>query len=383
MTTLGLPKIIVVDDESDNLSALSRLLRKQFDVLAFNSAEQALSFLKSQTHSDIDVVVSDQRMPGLTGFEFLEIVKDINPFITRILITGFSDLEAVTLAINKGEIWRYIAKPWEPSELISTLQQAAERTQTQRKLQLTLNENQKQIEELKAKEWSRHYLFKILLHEFRTAPQVLLGAIELSQDQQVNKFIQSVVDRFGLLESEISDYIEFEKSIATQTRSEIQLTQALGALSFLTESQISNLLTLETSQLKLNIHKDSFISGIHFYYQSLKKNTAKANPKIHIEISPTNSPQIFLYFEFEIESTNGEAILPEALGQSGLEATVAWRALFEPFIGTESLLTHSKGFRLEAARWVRILGAQGLRHEVAAKNKGQTLVFTCSIPLYK
>ncbi len=274
-----LPKILIVDDEADNLAALTRLLRKNFEVVSFESAESAIEYLKNPTNLRlIDCVVSDQRMPGLSGFEFLEIVKSLDSVLTRILITGFSDLEAVTQAINRGEIWRYIAKPWEPQDLLFSLNQAVERTRTQRKLQQTLNENQKQIEELKAKEWSRHYLFKILLHEFRTAPQVLIGAQTLSQDPQVNKFLQSLIERFGILESEIKDYIEFEKSVTLQEKKETPLSEALTLLTFLTDKHKTNLQTTEHSSLKINVHKESFASGMHFLHQCLLKNTQKTIP---------------------------------------------------------------------------------------------------------
>jgi response regulator RpfG family c-di-GMP phosphodiesterase len=92
------------------LNSIERLFEDNFDVLRANSGLEALKLL--QTHKDIEVIISDQRMPGMTGIEFFEKAKDLAPNSMRILLTGYADLSAVRDAVNSGEVFRYLTKPW-------------------------------------------------------------------------------------------------------------------------------------------------------------------------------------------------------------------------------------------------------------------------------
>ena len=176
----ALPRILIVDDETDNLDAIKRLLRKQFEIFTSESGEAALEVMHSI--GAVDVILSDQRMPGMSGSEFLEKAQEIDATPTRLLITGFADLEGVIDAINRGHIWRYIAKPWEPDDLRQTLLQAAERTRMRRSLDESRRDLERALREIRAKDWARERLFQILLHEFRTAPQILQSVKELGND---------------------------------------------------------------------------------------------------------------------------------------------------------------------------------------------------------
>ncbi|HZW26685.1 MAG TPA: HD domain-containing phosphohydrolase [Gallionella sp.] len=118
----AVPRILVVDDEPSILSSLRRLLRSRgFEVLTAESAAAGLEVLERET---IDAVISDMRMPVMTGAEFLEQVFLRWPNVKRILLTGYADVDSTIAAVNKGKIWRYIAKPWEDEDLILTVQQA-------------------------------------------------------------------------------------------------------------------------------------------------------------------------------------------------------------------------------------------------------------------
>ena len=116
-------KILIVDDEKDNLEALKRMLRGQYDVTIAESPFDALKLLQSQL---FHVIISDQRMPEMTGVEFLEKARKLTPLSTRILLTGYTDIESVIDSINRGQIYRYVSKPWEPEEFRMTLRQANE-----------------------------------------------------------------------------------------------------------------------------------------------------------------------------------------------------------------------------------------------------------------
>lgn len=120
----GLQKILLVDDEPQILVALEDLFDEDYELLAATSPVQALALL--QAHDDVAVIVSDQRMPEMTGSIFLSRARDISD-AEAILLTGYADLSAVVAAVNQGRISGYISKPWEPEALQAMVGAAAER----------------------------------------------------------------------------------------------------------------------------------------------------------------------------------------------------------------------------------------------------------------
>ncbi len=117
------PHLLIVDDEPRIVRTLDRLLRPHFHTHLANSGAAALDILRSNR---IHVILSDQRMPEMTGVELLEKTKQLSGNTTRVLLTGYSDLSAVVNSVNKGEIFRYITKPWKNDELIETVKLAAD-----------------------------------------------------------------------------------------------------------------------------------------------------------------------------------------------------------------------------------------------------------------
>lgn len=117
------PTILFVDDEERILRSLAPLFRSRYRVLTTTDANEALDILRRET---VHVLVSDQRMPIMLGAELLRQAREISPATMRLLLTGYSDLEAAIAAVNDGEIFRYINKPWNGQELRDTVAQAAE-----------------------------------------------------------------------------------------------------------------------------------------------------------------------------------------------------------------------------------------------------------------
>jgi len=117
-------KLMVVDDEADNLDLLYRTFRRDFDVFKADSGFSALQILEEQ--GEMAVIISDQRMPRMNGTEFLSRTVENFPDTIRILLTGYTDVEDLVGAINSGQVFKYITKPWSPKELRNTVLQAAE-----------------------------------------------------------------------------------------------------------------------------------------------------------------------------------------------------------------------------------------------------------------
>ena len=121
MTETGKHAILLVDDEPEILFSLRGLLRRDFDVHTAESGAEAMEVLKQQP---IHVILTDQRMPGMTGVQLLHRVQGEYPQAIRIVFTGYADIKAVIDAINEGHVYRYITKPWDPDELLGVLRQA-------------------------------------------------------------------------------------------------------------------------------------------------------------------------------------------------------------------------------------------------------------------
>ncbi len=117
-------KMLVVDDEPDNLDLLYRTFRRDFQVLKAESGIQALEVLSAE--GEVAVIISDQRMPEMKGTEFLSRTVPKFPDTMRIILTGFTDVEDLVEAINSGQVYKYITKPWDPNELKAVVQRAAE-----------------------------------------------------------------------------------------------------------------------------------------------------------------------------------------------------------------------------------------------------------------
>lgn len=116
-------KILIVDDEAANLRVLQRLFREDYQVITAGSGAEALELLNEH---DFALLMTDQRMPGLTGIELLKRTVSVRPRMVRIILTGYTDVEALVEAINCGHVYRYVTKPWDNEDLKLTVKRALE-----------------------------------------------------------------------------------------------------------------------------------------------------------------------------------------------------------------------------------------------------------------
>jgi response regulator RpfG family c-di-GMP phosphodiesterase len=117
-------KLMVVDDEPDNLDLLYRTFRREFQVFRAMSGHNALDLLAQE--GEMAIIISDQRMPGMNGTEFLSKTVDRFPDTIRIVLTGYTDVEDLVDAINTGKVFKYITKPWMPDDLKTVVSQSAD-----------------------------------------------------------------------------------------------------------------------------------------------------------------------------------------------------------------------------------------------------------------
>lgn len=215
--------VLIVDDEIDNLEALRRLLRHDFKVTTTESGLEALMLLRAQ---EFAVIVSDQRMPEITGVDLLEKAKQLRPAMTRVLLTGYTEVESVIGAINRGSIYRYVAKPWDPEDLRITLRQAAEAFRLRKDLdeknaalQKSNESLQSALDQLQILDRAKARFLSLVSHELNTPLTAvvsfvsLLGESKASFSEEVQRAVTSLTgasNRLGEIIDEVLTYVRLE-----------------------------------------------------------------------------------------------------------------------------------------------------------------------------
>jgi signal transduction histidine kinase len=182
------PCLLVVDDEVDMVESVRDLLRREYHVLTATRASEGLEIIANQ---HVHVVMTDQRMPEMTGVEFLKFLRDRFPDTVRLLFTAYADIGAITDAINQGNVYRYIPKPWQPEELRAVLKQAMDHYQLQadrKRLLQEVQEKNRQLESanivLKRADELKRAFIKVANHELRTPLTLLVGLCELAMQSE-------------------------------------------------------------------------------------------------------------------------------------------------------------------------------------------------------
>ena len=175
--------ILVVDDEPEVLRSVQDLLRLDYRVLTATRAAEGLELLKAE---EVHVVMTDQRMPEMTGVQLLHRIRGEYPEAIRLLFTGYADIRAVIDAINQGNVHRYITKPWDPDELLIILREACERYEMlveRRRLLGELQQKNQALAEsnraLQEADRLKAAFIQVASHELRTPLKILLGMLAL------------------------------------------------------------------------------------------------------------------------------------------------------------------------------------------------------------
>ena len=177
--------ILVVDDEPDMLNSLRGLLRYDFKVHTAGSGAEGVALLQQQ---EIHVVMTDQRMPQMTGVDFLRQIKSEYPEAIRVIFTGYADLNAIIDAINLGNVYRYVSKPWEPEQLIATLREAGEQYDL-------ILERRRLLEDLKTNEEG----WMALEEQLKEGRAGLLSPAATEQREMLNQTGRELLKRLGTM----------------------------------------------------------------------------------------------------------------------------------------------------------------------------------------
>lgn len=224
----GRGHLLIIDDEEEILKALNRQFRRDYEVYLASSAEAGY---KIMTEAPIQVIISDQRMPGISGSDFFGKIKTEFPDAVRLLLTGYADIQAVILAINDGNIFRYIPKPWDPVELDTIVREAFQRCALivqNRKLVQELQETNLMLEQrveerttelaemnerLKSLNMQKDSFLGMAAHDLRSPITVIQGFTDLlthpkASPEDTRQFVQIIRETLDQMLALLDDILD-------------------------------------------------------------------------------------------------------------------------------------------------------------------------------
>lgn len=273
--------VVCIDDEEHNNQALERLLRKHYTVHTATNPEVGLQLI---TKLKPTLIISDQRMPEMTGVELLKKSVDASPESIRILLTGYTDLESVIAAINEGQIYRYLTKPWEPTDLLTTVEQAIESFELKQKVR-------QQNEELKSLDKLKTDFMLLISHELRTPLTGMGSFLELLNEEVSNdehkmycKHIQKNMDRMNELVENVLLITKFQTSNTNYEDTNIALTPIVSEIWRKIENKKNLECAVDGSDLQVNTSISILKKIIHKIIENCHKHSKeKSTVKIHTQ----------------------------------------------------------------------------------------------------
>ncbi|MBX9765945.1 MAG: hybrid sensor histidine kinase/response regulator [Bdellovibrionales bacterium] len=339
--------LLVVDDEIDNGDALERLFRKKYSVLKSTSGAEALQILAD--HPEISVIISDQRMPQMSGVEFLEKSLLLKPEAVRILLTGYTDLESVIAAVNAGQIYRYVTKPWDPQDLSLTVDRAFERYQLQTELKQKNISLQKALEELKTLDRAKSHFMVLIGHELKTPLTTLISFAELLKESGLNadqgRYLDRVMKGANRLKEIVFDVLELmsaEAGILPVNLTQVKLQDVAEFVS----KEFQTLATSRQITFAIDCAGVSVTSDpdlLKKVFRRIVHNAIKfgdENSTVNIQARPEGPRGTLILFQ------NRGPALPEDVIQK----------ILKPFQLNENIMNHSQGLGLGLSLCQALLG---------------------------
>ncbi len=208
-------RVLYIDDEENNLTSFKATFRRQYEIYTANSASEGLKIIQS---IDIPIIIADQKMPNITGVEFFKSISKTYPDAMRILLTGYTDIDALADAINHGDIYRYIQKPWSDLELHNAIKNAYDAYCGKIDLRNKVTELEKTNDEL------NRFIYSIS-HELRAPLVSVIGIVNLVK---LENMYNSSGEYWSLIEScsnKLDYYIQKTLEYYKNNKSTEELTE--------------------------------------------------------------------------------------------------------------------------------------------------------------
>lgn len=328
--------ILCVDDELDNVDALERLFRKHYTVLKATSGSQGLEILAE--NPGVALIISDQRMPQMTGVEFLEKTQRTHPEALRILLTGYTDIESVIQAVNQGQIYRYLTKPWDSADLLNTVATAIQKYDMTKELKKKNIELAKALNELKSLDKAKSNFMILINHELKTPLTSILSFVGLLNETQMDDEQKLFVNRISRGADKLKNIID---DVLLIVRAEThQLKANMAPVTFkdiqgLLNPDVANVLqykhqTLHEKNMTLSATADRDL--IRQVLNRLVHNAAKFG---------TDNSEIFI----EASAASDQVVYAVTNKGPQIETPVIEKIL-RPFFIDEDVMNHSTGMGL-------------------------------------
>ncbi len=361
--------LLCVDDEVDNVDSLERLFRKKYRVLKATTPEDALKLLDQ---NQVTVIISDQRMPNMSGTELLAESIKTHPFAVRILLTGYTDIESVIAAINSGQVYRYVNKPWDPVDLSTAVDRAVERFEMGEELREKNRALSQALTELQTLDQAKTEFMLLVNHELKTPLTSILSfgdlLAETKLDQDQKRYLSRVKAAAARLQEMVSDVLEF---ISAQTALTKVVPKKISAqnLSQPVPEFIQTLVANRGQQLNFEIEKQNLLVDekiIRNVVRRILHNAAKfgdANSEIMVSGGVVDRD----HFEFRFVNA------APAIEESKI------RQIFKPFTLNENALNHSTGNGLGLSVCQALLSLHGSKLELTSE--GHKVEVSFKLPL--
>ena len=359
--------ILCVDDEIDNVEALERLFRDRYKVLKATSGDEALNILAGHKEP-LALILTDQRMPVMTGVEFLEQSLKTHPEAVRILLTGYTDIESVIAAINSGQIYRYINKPWDPVDLNATVDRAVERFLMAQELKQKNQELALALSELQTLDQAKNQFMILINHELKTPLTSIISFTDLLKETSLMDEQKVCVDRISKGADRLKELVNDSLLIVSAETKTLKLK-----LAPFDPSQIDLVLKPEVEKLKA---QKSMALDLHFPEKKMIGDLASISQVLRRLIH--NS----LKFGHENSriSVTSEMIQPHRVRVSvknegpALSEAVKTKIL-RPFFLDEDVMKHSTGVGLGLTVCQALLKAHSSSLEIQNLPSGVSVAF--------
>ncbi len=356
--------ILCVDDEVDIVDSLERMFRKEYNVLKATSGQDALKILKT---NEVSLIISDQRMPDMTGVKFLEKSLKIQPEAVRILLTGYTDIDSVIEAINSAQIYRYVTKPWDARELDLAVTRAIERFELRRELKIKNEALEKANKELQTLDQAKSNFMILINHELKTPLTTLISFLELLKgtklDEEQEKYISRITKSTDRLERIILDVLELVSSETGQTKVKPQKVNDKKVVEKVVEKLGEN----EKHPIKFDLENFNFKADpqlVENILTRLVQNAYQHGTDLKPVVISTSKKDGALDFEIE---NYGAPLSEDTIDR-----------ILRPFATNEDIMHHSKGIGLGLSICQSLLKLQG--SELKIKSASNKITISFSMP---
>jgi two-component system, sensor histidine kinase and response regulator len=351
-----LPTLICIDDEAHNNEAIERLLRKKYQIYSTTQPQEGLNLIERLQPA---LIISDQRMPLITGVELLKKSIQLSPNSMRLLLTGYTDLESVIAAINEGQIYRYLTKPWEPNDLLMTIDKAYE-------TYLLRIELQKQNEILKNLDKLKTDFMVLVTHELRTPLTGITSFLELLKEEIKNadqkKYLEHIDKNTKRLQKLIEDILFITRLKTDSPKQEYVHLDVEASVKQIWKSVLDKNKKLS---LSVKTEESSIFTSDVFWTEILKRVFANCS-----QYAPAESDVAFLLtsdakkYSISITNTLAQPLLVEP------------QSLISAFTKNEKIMNHTQGTGLGLAIVNSLVQSMDGDLEISARDKKFSLKFS-------